>query len=183
MADFSIARRYALALSQAVGNDADAVLAQLQPMATGFGSDEALMRALSDRGLELAERAALANKLIAGLPGLDPRLANFLRLLALRDRLGDLPAITQEYQRLADAKANRARADVASAAPLAPAQLAAIRTMLEGTLKKTVVVRASVDPNLIGGVVAQVGSKQYDGSLRSALVALQHTLEGRTAST
>jgi F-type H+-transporting ATPase subunit delta len=49
---------------------------------------------------------------------------------------------------------------------------------LEAATGKQVIVNAAVNPELIGGVVARVGSTVYDGSVRSRLESLGRRLAG-----
>ena len=61
--------------------------------------------------------------------------------------------------------------------PLDDAAIAAIAEKLSATTQKKVLVERAVDPAILGGVVAQVGSVVYDGSLRTQLEDLRATLK------
>ncbi|MBM4392206.1 MAG: F0F1 ATP synthase subunit delta, partial [Deltaproteobacteria bacterium] len=80
------------------------------------------------------------------------------------------------YRALADAAANRVRATVTTASAASPALRAKITRSLSASTGKDVVVEMKVDPALLGGMVARVGSKLYDASLRTRLEDLQVTL-------
>ena len=73
----------------------------------------------------------------------------------------------------------RVRGSVTSAAKLGDAQVEALKKQLEAITQRSVVLDTKVDPSLLGGVVAQVGSHMYDGSLRSQLAELGRTLTAR----
>ena len=70
------------------------------------------------------------------------------------------------------------RARVRSAAPLSDAQRAALRERLGRRLGKTVLLDTAVDPSLLGGFVAEVGSRLLDMSLRGQLRRLRERLAG-----
>jgi F-type H+-transporting ATPase subunit delta len=108
--------------------------------------------------------------------GLAPVLQKTLQLLASRDRLALLPLLAEAYRsRLMDhLKVVRAR--VTSAVPLPADRAQQIQTQLEKLTGRTVIMTAATDANLIGGVVAQIGSTVYDGSVRSQLHKIREKL-------
>ena len=61
--------------------------------------------------------------------------------------------------------------------PLSPDEAKRIAEKLAEARKVEVIVEASVDPSLLGGVVAQVGSLVYDGSVRSQLEELRRAMK------
>ena len=68
------------------------------------------------------------------------------------------------------------RAEVSSAAPLdAPRQVRILESELSRLTGKRMRLRFDVDPELLGGVVARIGSTVYDGSVRGELQ--QHAAE------
>ena len=76
------------------------------------------------------------------------------------------------------------RAEVSSPRELTETQRGAINAQLERLTGKRIRMRFAVDPALIGGVVARIGSTVYDGSVRGQLqtpgAAPQHgTIIGR----
>ena len=69
-----------------------------------------------------------------------------------------------------------ARAEVSSPHELTEPQRGAINAQLERLTGKRIRVRFGVDPALIGGVVARIGSTVYDGSVRGQLQTLGRRL-------
>lgn len=172
MVNVSVARRYSRALLAAASDEADEVLAQLESVVEFLGRETSIAEALSSPTLGRTQRMAITDGLINASGGVKPALANLLRLLTDRNRFGALPGIARLFRETVDAKLGRVRGKITSAAPLAPAQLDAIRSELEQLGQKKLLLETSVDTSLLGGVVAQVGSKMYDGSLRSQLSQL-----------
>jgi len=174
----SIARRYAKALFD-LAVEAGRVDAWAQSL-TGLkqvveGSPE-LKELLQSPVYTKEQRQGIATKLAQVLE-LEPQPASLLGLLAERNRLSSLPGVADTFSRLADEKMGRVRARVTSAVPLEEKAAAAIAERLAGGAGVQVIVERVVDPGLLGGVVAQVGSLVYDGSLASQLEDLRRTLK------
>jgi F-type H+-transporting ATPase subunit delta len=174
----SIARRYAKALfSLAVEQGriepwSDA----LQALAKAIDDSAELRALLGNPAFPREARAAIVTRLAAELK-LDAAPAALLQLLGERNRLGGLPAIAAAFRELSDAELGRLRARVTSAVPLDDASAAAIAEKLSAATQKQVLVERAVDPAILGGVVTQVGSTVYDGSLRTQLEDLRSTLK------
>ena len=66
--------------------------------------------------------------------------------------------------------------DVFTVRPLTPAMESEVKASLEAATGKTVLLTASVDPTLIGGMVAHVEGKVYDASVRTRLSELRYQL-------
>jgi F-type H+-transporting ATPase subunit delta len=173
----TIARRYAKALFD-LAVDANKVEAWSQGLfalrAAVEGSPE-LRELLQNPVYTKEQRQALAGRLAEAL-GLDAQPRSLLALLADRNRLAYLSGIAETFGRLADEKLGRVRARVTSAVPLTEAEAAALAGRLAGITPGQVIVERVVDAALLGGVVAQVGSLVYDGSLRSQLEAMRRAL-------
>jgi len=71
---------------------------------------------------------------------------------------------------------NVVRADVTSAAPLTPEKTKALEESLSKVTGKKVEISASVDPDLLGGVIARIGSTVYDGSVKTQLQRMRQEL-------
>jgi F-type H+-transporting ATPase subunit delta len=176
MVNVSIARRYARALLDASGAAADQVLAELQGFVLALQSSPELNDVISNPAYSGAQRKAVLEGLLTAKP-LNAALANTLRLLNDRSRLANLPDIARVYRDLVDVRMGRVRGKVTSATPLNPAQLKALEDSLQKLTQRDVLLEASVDKKLLGGMTAQVGSVVYDGSLRNQLQQLARDLK------
>ncbi len=123
--------------------------------------------------VEVASPKLLAREVL----GLEEDVRNLLLLLADRNRLAYLPAILDDYRALSDRRLGRVRARVTSAVPLAADESRRIADELAKATKSQVIVETDVDPKLLGGVVAQVGSMVYDGSVRAQLEELRRAMK------
>jgi len=174
----SIARRYAKALfSLAVEKGrVEPWSESLQSLKEGVEGSPDLRDVLSNPVYSREQRRAIVEKLAAALR-LESEPAHLLFLLGDRNRLGYLGAIVDTFRSLADAHLGRVRAKVTSAVPLDTSAAKAIADRLSQATQATVLLDHEVDPAILGGVVAQVGSLVYDGSLRTQLEDLRRQLK------
>ena len=179
MSNVPVARRYARALLDAAGAEADQLSQQLESLASFFEGHRELFDTISSPTLTRTQRMNLVEAVIANAPGLSPMLGNLLKLLADRGRFSDLLFISRQFRDMVDSRMGRVRGTVTSAAKLGDAQIAGIKKQLEALTQRSVVLETRVDPSLLGGVIASVGSHQYDGSIRSHLDALKRELTAR----
>lgn len=178
MADRAIARRYARAFID---------VAAEQGSIDTFGSDlhrvldasrsgaSALFRTLSNPVFTKQERKAALDAILPRL-SVHPLVRNLLHLLIDNGRFAALADIAEIYGELADERANRARVLVETAEPMTPQLEAEVRAALERVTGKQVVLETRVNPELIGGVVAYVGGKVYDASVRARLQDIKQRL-------
>ncbi|NNC20923.1 F0F1 ATP synthase subunit delta [Corallococcus exiguus] len=180
MVNVSIARRYARAILDvaAEGNRTDAVAEQLNAFAAVVGQSPDLSDVLLNPAYSRAQRSHVVEALLQAMPSpAEPALANAVRLLVDRNRLGYLPDIARLYRDMADARAGRVRGQVTSAAPLSADALTQLQQSLQQLTQRNVVLETKVDPSLLGGVAAQVGGTLYDGTLRTQLEQLRRELK------
>ncbi|RKH14213.1 ATP synthase F1 subunit delta [Corallococcus praedator] len=180
MVNVSIARRYARAILDvaAEGNRTDLVAEQLNAFADVVGHSPELSDVLLNPAYSRVQRSNVVEAVLKALPSpADPALANALRLLVDRNRLGYLPDIARLYRDMADARAGRVRGQVTSAVPLSADAVTQLQQSLQQLTQRNVVLETRVDPALLGGVSAQVGGTLYDGTLRSQLEQMRRELK------
>lgn len=169
MINVSVARRYARALLDAAGDSADQVLTQLEAVVAFLNQTPTVFEALCSPALTKAQRHAITAGLISASPGMHGAVANLLKLLTDRSRFPVLPSLARLFREQVDAKLGRVRGKVTSAVPLSAPQLDNLRVQLERLAQRKVILESTIDKSLLGGVVAQVGTHMYDGSLRAQL--------------
>ena len=103
---------------------------------------------------------------------------HFVCLLIDKRRSEVLEDVEQEYVRLANEYQNVQPVMVTSAIPLTPEEAAALRKKLEESTGKTIEPQFSEDPDIIGGLVIQIGDTVIDGSVRGYLQSLRERLLG-----
>lgn len=181
MANIALARRYARALLAVATeeNSVDTVATRLAELSTALEQSPELTAVLSSPSHDRATRGAVLKAVLAQAGSVPKALENTLRLLNDRNRLGAIPEISHAFRDLSDELAGRVRGTVTSAVALSASLLSSITADLAKISGKQVVVEAQVDPSLLGGVAAQVGSTLYDGSLRTQLRAMKQQLTSR----
>lgn len=122
-----------------------------------------------------SERAGVISRLIPGL-GLHPHTGRLIGLLVEKNRLEAFPDIVRAYGELADDAAGRVRASLTSTAPLTPAMRQQVVDALSKATGRQVVLETQVDPSLLGGMVARVGTWLFDASVKARLEQLKLNL-------
>ena len=180
MTSSAVVLRYANALADVVtgasaGIQPTDAATQLRAFADVVLGSQDLRNALISPTVSLARKNAVISRL-AEILGTSRLVRNFLMVLSDHRRLGALGDVVSEFEVILDERLGFARASVRSAQALRPDQQEAIlRTISELTGKK-VKPAYSVDPELLGGVIVNIGSKVYDGSVRGQLAALGRRL-------
>ncbi|MFL6765626.1 MAG: F0F1 ATP synthase subunit delta [Sphingomicrobium sp.] len=109
---------------------------------------------------------------------LDPITANFLGVVARNGRKGELRKIIHAFGRLAAEHRGETTAEIVTARPLNDDQLAALRQQLRTRAGRDVKIDATVDPNILGGIVVKLGSERIDASIRTKLNRLASAMKG-----
>ncbi len=175
-----LARRYAKALF-AVGKENDAYEAYnqtLQGVAGLYTSTPEVADALTNPLYPIDVRQKVMVSLIDSM-GVDKVPANFLNLLVEKKRADILPEIAEEFRMMVDEEKNISHGSVTSAVELSDELQAKIKAALEKLTGKQVELSTSVDPSLIGGIVAKVGDLVLDGSIKTQLAGLKDSIRGR----
>jgi F-type H+-transporting ATPase subunit delta len=105
-----------------------------------------------------------------------PLVRNLLGVLNKNGRLGLVRTVAAAYRDLLDQRAGRVRVRVATAVPLTDEQRDRLTNALAARLDKTPVLSATVDPELLGGLVVRVGDQVFDTSVRTRLETLRAQL-------
>jgi F-type H+-transporting ATPase subunit delta len=173
-----VARSYAKALFELARErgELDAVSREVESLAALL-LDEAALRAFFARPWIAAATKRAAAAEIATRLQLSKLTRDFLTLLAEQGRTTHLDAIVAAFQDLRDAAAGRVRARVRTTVALSDAERTALAGRLGRVLGgKQIVLEAVVDPALLGGFVAEIGSLLVDGSLDGQLARMRERL-------
>jgi F-type H+-transporting ATPase subunit delta len=171
----------AAALKQGDVGTADAAGAELNEFVSGvLDANPTVAAFLSSPAVgKKAKTAALD----AALPGhASELLRGLLAVLAKNGRLDLVPGVAAAYHQLLDDRAGRVRVKVTVAAELSDAQRRAITGHLAALLKQQPVLNVRVDPELIGGMIVQVGDRVIDTSVRTRLQTIRTLLLDKASS-
>jgi F-type H+-transporting ATPase subunit delta len=171
-----IASRYALALVDAItepsaGIDPNTALEGLRSFAGTMKEAHDLELILLSPSVSTNTKRTVIEK-IAGDLGLHRLVRNFLLVLNKHRRMSLLREAIQQAGILLDDRLGLVGADVFSATEMAAQDRKLIAGKLAQITGKQVRLRITIDPDLIGGVMARVGSTVYDGSVRGQLRTL-----------
>lgn len=178
MAKKGSARRYAQAVFEIAleTQQLDRWLSDLKKIAI-LGEDPELTDLLENPKLRLEDKAKL---LAAVLGDLSRPAMNLVHILMARGILGIVPQVAEHYAQLLDTQRGIQRADVVTAVPIDEEDKRKLEARLGAIVNKKVIASERVDPDLLGGIVARMGGKLLDGSVRSRLAALKSEIGGMT---
>ena len=108
---------------------------------------------------------------------LSKTMTNTLALMASKRRLFVVPQMIVALRALIADQKGEVTADVVSAKALTKAQSDKLAKTLKASVGSDVIINASVEESLLGGLVVKVGSKMIDTSVKSKLNALQNTMK------
>jgi F-type H+-transporting ATPase subunit delta len=170
--------RYARALLDvAVKEQADLELIQseLSQFAGLFTQYPLLQKVLLNPAVPVPRKRAAVGDLLAQAK-FTPIVSKLLALLADRDRLVLVPDLLSAYtDRLLDYR-GIVRAEITTAVPLDAPRAQAIQNGLAALTGRTVLLATRVDPAIIGGLIARIGSTVYDGSVTRQLEKMKERL-------
>lgn len=153
------------------------VEAELYELGRQLETSGELRSTFTDPRLPLERKRVIVADLIGGrASSLTVGLVEFL----LGQNLGsDLRAVATALAEQAAASRNRQVAEIRSAVSLEPHTVERLTAALERATGASLEVKTVVDPTVIGGVVARVGDRVFDGSVASKLESLRNTLQVR----
>jgi F-type H+-transporting ATPase subunit delta len=170
--------RYARALLDvAVKEQADLELIEneLTQFADLFTQYPLLQKVLLNPAVPVPRKRAAVADLLAQAK-FTPIVSKLLALLADRDRLVLVKDLLSAYSdRLLDHR-GVVRAEVTTAVALDTQRAEAIREGLATLTGRTVMLATKIDPSIIGGLVARIGSTVYDGSVTRQLEKMKERL-------
>ena len=183
MTSRAAAIRYARALFDVASKESDIqqVGRELSGIAGLISGNEMLARTLSNPAIPAARKRAVMEQILARVGTITPSLGKLLLLLADRDRLALVPEMTVAYESRLMEHAQVVRAQLTTAVPLGPDRVAALQQGLAGVTGRQVQLETRIDPSIIGGAVARIGSTVYDGSVTTQLQKVQERLTAAAA--
>jgi F-type H+-transporting ATPase subunit delta len=173
----TVARRYGTALADVVlkTGEADVVRTELAMFGQLFAANEDLGNVLGNPAITHVSKENVLGELIKRSKP-SSTTSNFLRLLLRNNRLGELVEINERFEAVLKERSGIVGAEVISARELPAAERTEFEKSLEKLTGKDMQIKFAVDPDIIGGVVTRIGSKVYDGSVRTKLDNLREQL-------
>ena len=164
---------YARAMLGVVGaeGDADRLSDELFRVASAFGESEELQGALGDPLIPFEKKQGIISDLIGKRAS--SVTVSLVNMLVGVGKVKDLSAITKRMMELAAEAQGEVVAEVTSAIELDAATQERLTARLSEVTGKKVKLHVTIDPSVVGGLVAQVEDTLFDGSVRSRLLELR----------
>jgi F-type H+-transporting ATPase subunit delta len=122
-------------------------------------------------------KIAKTSTLEAALPGhVSDLVRGLFAVLTRNGRLYLLRGIAAAYRQLIEARSGRVAVKITSAVELTDDQKGTLTGTLTDILKQQPIIHVRVDPDLLGGLVVQIGDRVIDTSIRTRLQSLRHLL-------
>ena len=170
-----IARVYAEALFGVAKEKGklDAIREQLGQFADALAENREMQLFFFSPYFSSAEKGDGLKKAITGA---EPELVNFLELLIEKHRMPVIFRMRRQFDSLWDKENKRLGVTVTSAVELDPEVAERIGSEIEQQTGNTVELESRVDPDILGGLVVQVGNMVLDTSIRNRLEKLRKSV-------
>ena len=152
----------------------DEVEDELFRFARSYESSDELRTALTDEQIPAEKRQAIIEDLLGGKA--TATTTQLIGMVVGAGRSRELPAIVDQLVHRASSAKQLEVASVRTAVPLTADQEARLKAALENATGKTLNIKATVDPSVVGGVVAVVGDDVIDDSVRTRIDQLKSRL-------
>ncbi|HEY53139.1 MAG TPA: ATP synthase F1 subunit delta [Caldilineae bacterium] len=151
----------------------------LEKVNSALQTDVKLRSQVEDPSVEPLTKGALLAPLLSSS---SPEIGNFINVLLANNDLGYLDEILALLSTVIQEEAGGPqRVLVTSAVPLTDDEQERLRTRLVQQFGSNLQFVFQVDPEILGGLVVQVGDKLIDDSVRSRLGALSQSLGVRSS--
>jgi F-type H+-transporting ATPase subunit delta len=172
-----VANRYARALADVVatqGNYAQ-VLGELESFGAAYYESVEFREVCDTPAVSMAQKLKVLEALAARM-GVSHITLNFMRVLMSHYRMPMLGETIQAFRNLANERMGIVSVKIFSASNLSPEEQASLRARFDELTRRQSELEFHLDSDLIGGLVAQIGSTVYDGSIRGSLDRLRGQL-------
>lgn len=175
----STALKYAEALADVAQEqaDADAAGTDLAAMAALLAGDSELKQTLDNPAVPASAKRNIINQ-IASLQPFSDYARNFVLVLLENGRMGLFDEVVEAYRLVLDERAGIVAVDVVSARPLSEQHRGRLEEVLKEVTASEVRCHFEVDETLLGGMKLQIGSKVFDGSVRTRLDEIRAAISG-----
>jgi F-type H+-transporting ATPase subunit delta len=172
-----VASRYARALAEVVGKAGNyaEVLQELENFHSLYAENSELREVLETPVVSPADKQKVLNAILPRL-GTSEVSSNFLRVLLAHFRMSLLATVILAFRKIANQRLGVVEVEIFHAHEITAEERQALAGRFAGLTGKKVSMRFHRDDTLLGGVLAQIGSVTYDGSLKGSLERLRERL-------
>jgi F-type H+-transporting ATPase subunit delta len=174
-------RTYARALFEAAKEEGrlERVHEQLSDFVAAADQVRELQSVLESPELDSRAKVALLDEVLGDA---DELVRNFVRLLAEKGRSGEVDEIAREFEALVAQERGILDVELTTAVELSQNDFDDLVARIGKASGRKVRASRAVDPDLVGGLVLQVGSRRLDASIRGRLDRLRQELTTRRST-
>jgi F-type H+-transporting ATPase subunit delta len=175
-----VANRYARALADVVASSGTyhKVLKELQDFEAAYRESSELRGTFESPAVALQQKMKVLEAIGQRLDVSSVTLI-FLRVLLANYRMPLLEAVVQAYRKIANDRMGVVQVTISSASNLSESEREALASRFRKLTRKQVELEFRIKGELLGGIVAQIGSTVYDGSVRGSLARIRQQLTAR----
>ncbi|MBI1982737.1 MAG: ATP synthase F1 subunit delta [Acidobacteria bacterium] len=175
----AVANRYARALADVVAHTGDyrEILRELEDFLAVYRENAELRDIFDTPAVPLENKTKVLEVILARL-GTSKVAGNFLRVILSNYRMRQMEEIVQVFLKIANQQLGVVQVKVYSAEGLPETERRAVGSRFEEVTGKRVEVEFHQEADLLGGVLAQIESTVYDGSVRGHLQRIRQRLMG-----
>ena len=173
----AVANRYARALADVLGPQGDyrRILSELEDVAATYRHNGELCNVFESPAIPLAGRTKVLRAILERM-GTAAVTVNFLRVLVANYRMSLIDQVAQAFRKVAYEHLGVTEVRIESATTLSPGEREALRGRFADITGRQVELEFQLNPELLGGVLAQIQSTVYDGSVRGNLTRMRQQL-------
>ena len=171
-----VSERYAQALLELVSDNLskEDILKELLDITESVIGSGDLNKVMTSPVISNDEKKNVISKLFENTT--NKVILNFLKLLVDKNRFSMLESITKEYKNEINRLNNLLSINVTSAIDLTEDEKSAIKDKLSNILNKNIELEWATNPDIIAGLVFEVGDNIIDNSLRHKLQDLSRNI-------
>lgn len=171
-----VSERYAQALLELVSDNLskEDILKELLDITESVKGSGDLNKVMTSPVISNDEKKNVISKLFENTT--NKVILNFLKLLIDKNRFSMLESITKEYKNEINRLNNLLSINVTSAIDLTEEEKSAIKDKLSNILNKNIELEWATNPDIIAGLVFEVGDNIIDNSLRHKLQDLSRNI-------
>lgn len=174
-------RSYAEAFLESApsGYDVEGFLAKASALRRAVSDDARLKAFFGAPAIPADVKRKVLQDLVARV-GLDDFGGRFFNVILKNRRIGSLSEILSALSEAYDRRRGIVEAQVSVAAPIGDTEKQKIETALSRQVGKRIRLRIAVDPKILAGFVARVGSEVFDASAARAIEKFQEDVKEMT---
>jgi len=173
----AVANRYARALADILGPQGDYrhILSELEDFVGTYRQSAELRNVFESPAVPLADRTKVLAAVLERM-GITAVTVKFLRVVLRNYRMSLIDQIGQAFRKIAYERLGVTEVRIESADTLSEAEREALRERFAEITGHQAELEFHLNPELLGGVLAQIRSTVYDGSVRGGLERIRQQL-------